>query len=325
MISIITAHYNRARLIKDSIDSVLDQSYGNWEMIIVDDGSEIDEWDTVVDYIKKDKRIKLFKRTGLNKGPSACRNEGVAKSNGDYIVFLDSDDMLKSFCLRQRHEMMEAEKNITWAVFLIENFSKIPGDLGNSFNLVIPTEKLIEAFVTNNNPWQTMAPIWKKSFFTELGGFDESLLCMEDPDLHLRALRKNITLVKICYDKPADCFYRIHHSDNTKSNFYFNSIQYRILFYKKILNELSGKDFVKINKQPMREGIFNLIKSFVFSRRNEFPVLYYDLLQLMRESNLFSSLEVWKIKMLVDWGNMDSAILKKLKIKGICYKLLPKG
>jgi hypothetical protein len=148
---------------------------------------------------------------------------------------------------------------------------------------------------------------------------------MEDPDLHLRALRRNISGLEICYDKPADCYYRNQSDAKTKSIFYFNSIKYRILFYKKIVESSSDMQFVKENRGHIRTGIINLLRNFVFSRRNEFPALYIDLLDLMKGSKLFSFVEIQRTKLLTDWGNQDSVILKNLRIKGLCYRLLPKA
>lgn len=90
LISIILCTYNRARLVKRAIGSVLTQSYRNWELIIVDDGSEDDTRQVVVPLALSEPRIKYFYHP--NKGLARSRNIGIALALGDYVTFLDSDD-----------------------------------------------------------------------------------------------------------------------------------------------------------------------------------------------------------------------------------------
>lgn len=321
MVSIIIPHFNRSLLVKETIDSVKNQSYTDWEIIIVDDGSDENEWERVKTY--EDEKLKIFKRTDSVKGPSKCRNVGVSKSHGKYLIFLDSDDLLADFCLEQRVAEIENDAKTDIAVFLIENFEKVVGHTKNFFNINAKFDKLTGLFLQNKNPWQTMAPIWKKEFFIKIGGFDENLLFMEDPDLHIRAINFIGSQIKICYDKPADCYYRINHMDKTKDSFWFNSIFYRIQFYKKLTKKNYSKDFIHLHVNDIKIGIYQLVKTFLYPRKNQFPELYIDLLNWMKESKLFTSFEIYRIKYLIDFGNSTSWIMRKLKMRGICYRLLP--
>lgn len=88
LFSIVMPTFNRGDLIQVAIDSVLRQSYQNWELLIIDDGSK-DNTRTVVES-NKDKRIKYFFQE--NQERSAARNNGVRRAKGDYICFLESDD-----------------------------------------------------------------------------------------------------------------------------------------------------------------------------------------------------------------------------------------
>jgi hypothetical protein len=92
LVSIITPSYNSASFIKESINSVLSQTYENWEMIIVDDASKDNTTEIIEEYIKKDSRIKLI-RLEKNSGPAIARNEAIKKAKGRYIAFLDADDL----------------------------------------------------------------------------------------------------------------------------------------------------------------------------------------------------------------------------------------
>lgn len=91
LISVITPAYNSERFIGDTIDSVLQQTYPNWEMIIVDDCSTDNTRKIVEDYQKRDKRIKLF-TLEENSGSAVARNKAMELAAGRYIAFLDSDD-----------------------------------------------------------------------------------------------------------------------------------------------------------------------------------------------------------------------------------------
>jgi len=92
LVSIITANYNCEKFIDDTINSVLNQTYQNWEMIIVDDVSSDNSVEIIEKYVKKDKRIKLI-QLKENSGAAVARNTAIKASKGRFIAFLDSDDL----------------------------------------------------------------------------------------------------------------------------------------------------------------------------------------------------------------------------------------
>ncbi|TWF44329.1 teichuronic acid biosynthesis glycosyltransferase TuaG [Chitinophaga polysaccharea] len=92
LISIITPAYNVEKYIGKTIESVLNQSYVNWEMIIIDDHSKDGTWKIASEYASNDERIKVI-RTVENGGAGVARNTGIKQASGDYIAFLDSDDL----------------------------------------------------------------------------------------------------------------------------------------------------------------------------------------------------------------------------------------
>lgn len=97
--SIIIPVYNVSRYLRRCIDSVLSQSYGDFELLLVDDGSSDDSGVICDEYAEKDDRIKVFHKK--NGGVSSARNKGIDEARGNYVVFVDSDDYILSDRLSQ--------------------------------------------------------------------------------------------------------------------------------------------------------------------------------------------------------------------------------
>jgi len=94
-ISIVIPSFNRAHLIGETLDSILAQTYSNWECLIVNDGSTDNSEEVYQYYKQKDNRFLFLNRPKEKpKGANACRNIGLKKATGDYIVFFDSDDLM---------------------------------------------------------------------------------------------------------------------------------------------------------------------------------------------------------------------------------------
>jgi len=108
LVSIITPMYNGERFIAQTMDSVLAQSYQDWEMIVVDDGSKDNGSAIVTTYAVKDARIQLVQQS--NMGCGAARNNGIRRAEGQYIALLDADDTWNSNFLEKQMALMK-EKN----------------------------------------------------------------------------------------------------------------------------------------------------------------------------------------------------------------------
>lgn len=104
-ISIITPSYNSVSFIRETIESVLNQTYKNWEMIIVDDCSTDNSVEIISEYAKKDKRIKLFVNSS-NSGAAVSRNKALENTTGRFIAFLDSDDVWKPKKIQEQVDFM---------------------------------------------------------------------------------------------------------------------------------------------------------------------------------------------------------------------------
>ena len=117
LVSVITPAYNCAEYIDECIESVLNQTYQNWEMLIVDDKSTDNTQSIVESYAKKDHRIKLFNQE-KNAGAATARNKALELSQGRFVAFLDSDDTWKPNKLeRQLEFMLENKYGFTFTSF----------------------------------------------------------------------------------------------------------------------------------------------------------------------------------------------------------------
>ena len=121
LFSVIVPTYNRESFIVKTIQSLLSQTYLNFELIIIDDGST-DNTEQVVKKIQ-DKRIKYYKKKNAERG--AARNYGTNKAKGGYIIFLDSDDLLYSKYLEEANSFI---KKIDLKIFFI-NYLKLKSSL----------------------------------------------------------------------------------------------------------------------------------------------------------------------------------------------------
>lgn len=104
LISIVIPLFNREDLIVETLDSIANQTKDNWECIIVDDGSTDNSFEVASTYQQKDKRFKCIKRPRLPKGANTCRNVGADITAGNYVCFLDSDDLLGETFIETRNQ-----------------------------------------------------------------------------------------------------------------------------------------------------------------------------------------------------------------------------
>lgn len=140
LISIITPMYNSEKFIKETIESVIRQTYTNWEMIIVDDFSSDKCSEIVKSFTEKDKRIKYI-RNEFNKGIAESRNIAISNSSGRFIAFLDSDDIWNKDKLEIQINTM-IEKNLAMSFTAYE---LIDGD-SKEINKVIYNKKSIISY-----------------------------------------------------------------------------------------------------------------------------------------------------------------------------------
>ena len=118
-ISVIMPVFNCEKYLNEAIESVLNQSFDDFEFICVDDGSTDNSLKILQDFEKKDNRIQVFHQE--NKGGGAARNFALKKATGNYLLFIDSDDILYSDALEKTHELIK-QKNVDFILFKAINY-----------------------------------------------------------------------------------------------------------------------------------------------------------------------------------------------------------
>jgi len=199
LVSIITPIYNGSRFLDNAVKSVLNQTYKNWELFLIDDGSKDDSYEKAKKWSEKDKRIiALHHPNNVNKGVSATRNLGIYYAKGEYIAFLDCDDEWLPEKLEKQIAIMlrYPETVMTYALVetIDENGIPICSDLQKlkecPFNAVdgkgIPgcPLNLFEQIIDLNNIYSPCSTVLaRKKDVLKCGGFDETLKCQIEDSL----------------------------------------------------------------------------------------------------------------------------------------------
>ena len=194
-VSIITPAKNRLKLLKETMDTVRNQGFDEWEHLIIDDGSNDGTCEEVSSRMASDPRIRYLRRTGDKFGASVCRNIGVEASCAEFIVFLDSDDLLSPDCLARRVQIMRRNTDLDFATFQTAVFQDTPGDLKREWDQELQGDDLLR-FLYFECPWIITGPVWRRDSLLRLGLFDEALLSWQDIDLHVRALTAGLRYLR---------------------------------------------------------------------------------------------------------------------------------
>lgn len=260
LVSVIVATFNRADLINETLDSILNQTYENIELIIVDDGSTDNTKEVIVRYL--DNRIKYIKTDNWG-GPAKPRNIGIKKAKGEYIAFCDDDDLWLPQKLKKQIKILD---NSSYGmVFTMQKqfgatsiFSNYYGIGPLPFRVRTTSDALL-----NKNCIPLSSVVIKKEILNRIGFFNEkkSYIAIEDNDLWIRASKTT----KIDFIPEVLVLHRIH-----KANIYekTNNIDFGIIQMRKTYNGTKVNNVKeKIKQNP-----------FYFFPRNLINLLYEKIL-----------------------------------------------
>jgi glycosyltransferase involved in cell wall biosynthesis len=205
-VSVIIPTYNRAHLIGRAIQSVLDQTYPDFEIIVVDDASTDNTKEVISEFQNGDERIRYI-RLDNNKGGAAARNTGINAAQGVYIAFQDSDDEWFPDKLRKQMTLFTTAPKEVGVVYTgfwrIENGNKIY----IPWSWVIKKNGNVHKELLNGNFITTQSIVTRKECLEKAGMFDESLPRLQDWEL---AIRLSLYYHFMCIDEPlVNSFYSI--------------------------------------------------------------------------------------------------------------------
>lgn len=270
LVSVIVPCYNQAEYLHEALESVLKQTYRNWECLIVNDGS-IDHTEAVAkSWVEKDNRFKyLFQ---VNKGLSSARNAGLKTAKGDYIQFLDSDDLIEPEKIKVQTAALLNDREIDVSVSGYRYFEGSTLELramgrDNFFPEVVLHKNDVDtkAILNVKNPMVISAPLYRISVFEKVGVFDEDLVSLEDWEFHTRCALHDLKFQHIGVLDKTKTLVRLH-SKSMMRDKEIMQIGARLFLEKRNQNPLYLKYFPKEEKvynASRLKKIKSLIKLFV--------------------------------------------------------------
>lgn len=222
LVSVIIPIYNRAHIISDTLNSVLSQTYQNWECIVVDDGSTDTTVEILEAYAKRDNRFVIKERSAnKKKGASSCRNIGLENAKGVYIQFLDSDDLLSKDKLAKQLQVLEKAYHLSFAfckwgrfvnsyqdAILYEDF-----EVYKDFDSAI---QLLNSLIISKGYLPLHSFLFPKELINKAGLWDENLCLNDDGEFMSRV---TVNFEKAIFT--SDCFvlYRFPENEASLSSF----------------------------------------------------------------------------------------------------------
>jgi glycosyltransferase involved in cell wall biosynthesis len=250
IVSIYMAMYNNEKYLAETLDSILAQTFKDFELIITDDGSSDNSLVIAKDYAKRDNRIRVL--SFPHRGQTATRNEAVkyADPNSKYLMNHDSDDISFPVKIERLVKYLEEHPEIAAVGCFAECFDD-EGNLKGQYRGECKPEKIRETF-GKANPMIHSATLFRREVFNKIGGYNNKFQLCEDYDFFARALMKGFNLANI-----PDVLHRVRLHPKSLTSVYASSLQrvvqkisrnYR--FYQFIRGDLKTK--LKILKNGLR-------------------------------------------------------------------------
>ena len=274
LVSIIIPTFNRAHLIGETLDSILEQTYTNWECVIIDDGSNDNTVLVVNDYVRRDKRFKFFKRPScLVQGGNDARNYGFEVSSGDFIQWFDSDDIMLKDYLQEKINFFEEN------ILIVINIGICNG--------LVKKEVLPELIVHNSDNlfkdfllWKykiiTQSPMFRKDFLKDKQLFRSDIKRGQETEFFSRLFFSLPSSSYVIIDKPL-VFYREHSESISNKSKLYNSSYKKSQFI--VFNQNLGFSLILGDKKLIRHVYILLVDLFYDSIKNNDLTLSNEILK----------------------------------------------
>ncbi|MEM9923939.1 MAG: glycosyltransferase [Cyanobacteria bacterium P01_D01_bin.50] len=221
-VSVIIPAYNAMIYLPKTVESVLKQTFTDFDVIIVNDGSSdnIEQWANTI----TDNRVKLVSQK--NQGAAAARNTGIAHAKGEYIAFVDSDDLWEPSKLEKQVYCLDNNPDVGLVYVWVASIDAKGNDLGKLYSN--HSEGYVwEKMLQGNIVWSGSAAMVRRDCFEKLGVFDQNLRFAEDWEMWIR-ISRNYSFAAI---KEPLVYYR--HHPNNKSQHYIKKIDnFRLIIEK---------------------------------------------------------------------------------------------
>ena len=274
--SILIAHYNNARYFKQCFDSLVAQTYTNWEAIILDDGSKEDEKNIVKNIISDDTRFKYFENLN-NRGVGYTKEKLIELASGEILGYVDPDDSLLPTAIEKSISVFNKDKK---AVLTYSRFMACDQDL----KPIAPFKSAKQ--VENNNPYFFNCPIqinhfvcFKKETYKGTEKMNAELKISEDQDLYLKLYEKG----KVVFINETNYLYRTHAGGISQNDHKKESYEY---WAKVIWNAMQRRKLKTINGKKIpteytsSKEIFDLLQyqnSIPYRIKKKLKILFQSL------------------------------------------------
>lgn len=194
LVSVVMPVYNSQEFLEEAIESVLEQTYTNWELIIVDDGSPDSSYEIAEKYQQKDTRIVLHKQK--NGGPSSARNTAVSLAKGELIAMLDPDDVMFPNRLQEQVEFLDQYPEVSIVSCLCNYVDRNNRILGTNYTDILTIEDCHRYLRENKIIFclHSGATMYREAFL-KVGGYKEEVFYTQDLDLWNRMAETGYNLV----------------------------------------------------------------------------------------------------------------------------------
>ena len=278
-LAIVIPSWNCSEYIGEMLDSILENSFQDYRVYIVDDLSSDNSAQVIESYCEKDDRIRLIKRNRTPKGAQTCRNIGFELSkDAEYIIWFDADDVVAPYSFQQRVSYMDSHPDLDFGVFPAKTFVHDIWDdivVHNSYGVCFGNDSL-KAMLNRTIPMVGWTNIYRVSSLLHNDiHWDERLLSMQDSDFNITCLIKGLKH-DYAYDNgaKADYFYRyiVNGESNIASKIgskkHFGS---HVVLLNKILQSLSDIQIKKYeNDLKCYVFLFAIIFAYDKETYNEF-------------------------------------------------------
>ena len=215
-LSIVIPFFNQKELVAEMFDSILANDFQDWELLAVDDGSD-PEAIVFLKHYEEDSRIRILHRDTQPKGAPTCRNIGMERARGEYIIFFDSDDYITPSCLRTRIEAIEKRHDLDFMVFPSGTFAGHTLHTGGTNDYGYPVYKDdLSALLRRTLPFVVVNNIYRADALRSHSiTWETQLHSFQDSDFNIQALLRGL---KYDYAPTApDYGYRIAGNTNSIS------------------------------------------------------------------------------------------------------------